>query len=89
MRSAAPSSASSATACVRRFELGQISSTVPASTSLRSASSLPAAAMPWPMRDGFSFSSTASTPGAAVYAVSPVCTVVPSAAARARANRSR
>ena len=74
---------------MRRFELGQISRIVPASTSLRTASSLRAAAMPWPMRDGDSFSSTASTPGTAVYAVSPVCTVVPSPAERARWKRSR
>ena len=48
-----------ATAWVRRFEDGQSSSTVPRSTSFRITSSLRAAAMPWPMRSGWSFSSTA------------------------------
>jgi hypothetical protein len=69
---------------VRRFELGQISSTVPDSTSLRSASSLFAAAMPCRC-------ATAPAPEHRQHArrrrdvVSPVCTVVPSAGgARAR-----
>ena len=77
----ARTSSASASAPVSRFEVGQISSTMPVAASSAVSSGSPAARMPWPMRSGRSASTTSPTSSAKPS--SPQCTVTPRPASRA------
>ena len=74
---------SSASAFVSRFEVGQISSTIPASRSSAISAGSLAARMPWPIRSGRRLSTTSPISSAPVAPSSPTWIVTPSPAARA------
>ena len=78
--------ASSGRAFVSRFEVGQISSTTPASRSSRISSGSPAARIPCPIRSGRRCSTTSPISSAPVAPSSPTWIVTPRPASRAASH---